>query len=220
VAKAPDPLEVVVASSCGSVLPSKSRSQLHISFAARNFALTATVFPVQPAITVPAGTRLTLVLANTVNSREMRAGDEISAQVTVPVTINDQVAIPAGTYVQGKAQMLTRNGTQAEMLVQSVALVFADGYIAHVNGSVNIESEEWTAFNNPSGGTKAAIIAAPLLGVGLGTAIGAAAPTTTTNTLGNMSITSSSPKGLAIGSAVGLLAGGAVSFILLARSHS
>jgi hypothetical protein len=47
-AKAPDPFnslpqEFVVASSCGSVLPSKSRSKFHISFAARNFALTATV---------------------------------------------------------------------------------------------------------------------------------------------------------------------------------
>jgi hypothetical protein len=238
-----------MASSCASVVPSKFQSKFHNSFAARNLVSAVTVFwflscgalaqqqiaealpdapssdqasspPVQPPITVPAGTRLTLVLANSVNSRETRAGDQISAQVTVPVIINDQVAIPAGTYVQGRAQKLTRNGTQADMVVQSVALVFSDGYITHLNGPVNIESEEWTAFNSPSGGTKAAIIAAPLLGGGLGAALGEAAHTTTTNTLGNMSINTSSPKGVAIGSTVGLAAGAALSFILLERSHS
>jgi len=42
-------------------------------------------------------------------------------------------------------------------------------------GPMTIESEEGTAWINPGAGTKAGVVAAPLLGLGLGTAIGVAA---------------------------------------------
>ncbi|MBO0910234.1 MAG: hypothetical protein J2P13_00465 [Acidobacteria bacterium] len=125
-------------------------------------------------ITVPAGTRLELLLTHPVDSHSKTRGDEIFAVTTAPVVVGDQVAIPAGTYVQGKVEKLTRNGTRAEMLMQSVSLVFPNGYVARAGGPVNIESEEWTAFNNPTGRSKAAIPLALLLGPALGMGIGAA----------------------------------------------
>ena len=63
------------------------------------------------------------------------------------------------------------------------------------------------------------VVAAPLLGLGLGTAIGAAAHTTQTTNFAGTTMTTSTPKGIAIGSAVGLVAGSVVSLVLLARSH-
>jgi hypothetical protein len=170
-------------------------------------------------ITIPAGTRLTLVLTHPVDSRTTHVGDQISAQITAPVILNDQVVIPAGTFVQGKVQKLTRHGTQAEMLMQSVSLVFPNGYIANAGGPVNIESEQWTAWNNPSGGSKAAMILVPMISLPLGALLGHAADGKQTTNLGGMPITTTSHTGLVVGTTVGFAGGLATSFALMARSH-
>jgi len=173
----------------------------------------------QPPVTVPAGTRLALVLTHPVDSKTTPTGDNISAQITAPVILNDQVVIPAGTFVQGKVEKLTRRGTQAEMLMQSISLVFPDGYIADVGGPVNIESEQWTAWNNPSGGSKAAMILVPMISLPLGALIGHAADGKQTTNLGGMPITTTSHTGLVVGTTVGFVGGLATSFALMARSH-
>lgn len=58
-----------------------------------------------------------------------------------------------------------------------------------------------------------------LVGSGVGTAIGAAAHTTQTTTFAGMTMTSETPKGVAIGGITGLAAGTIVSFVLMARSR-
>lgn len=190
-------------------------------------------------VTIPAGTRLQLVLTHPVNSNSSSRGDQIFAQTSAPVIVDDQVVIPGGTYVQGSVEKLSRNGTRAEMLMQSVSLVFPNGYVAKAGGPANIESEEWTAANNPPARSKAAIVLAPLLGVGLGMGIGAAIdkphtttlsapsipaspgfpPSPPTPSLPPLTMTENSHKGLAIGGIVGSLAGAGISFALIARSH-
>ncbi len=183
-------------------------------------------------ITIPAGTRLQLVLTHPVDSHATSHGDAIFAQTTAPVLVGDQVAIPGGTYLQGKVEKLTRNGTRAEMLMQSVSLVFPNGYVAQAGGPVNIESEEWTAWNNPQGRTKAAIVLAPILGVGLGFGIGAASDHPHTITAPAFTpppgfppvpplppITANTHTGLMIGGIVGSAAGGIAALILAARNR-
>src|SRR5258708_28583600 len=96
------------------------------------------------------------------------------------------------------------------MLMQSIAVIFPDGYVASIAGPLTIESEEGTAWLNPSSGVKAGAIIAPMAGLGLGALIGSAAHTTQSSTLGGNTITSSTPKGLAIGSFVGPARGGRV----------
>jgi len=165
-------------------------------------------------ITIPAGVRLELVLTHPVDSHSKTAGDEIFAQTSAPVIAGDEVVIPAGTFVRGRVEKLTRNGTRAEMLMQSATLVLANGYIVQAGGPVNIESEEWTAWNNPSAGARAAIILAPVLGAGAGLGIGAA--TDKARTLGGgtvgfpggpmvqaPSLTFNDHRNLGIGGAVG-----------------
>ena len=189
--------------------------------------------------TVPVGTRLQLVLTHPVDSNATPTGDQVFAQTTAPVIVGDQVLIPGGTYVAGKVEKLRRRGTEADMAMQSVSLVFPNGYIANAGGPVNIRSEQWTAWSNPQGRTKAAIILAPILGIGLGTAIGAATDHAHTFTLGGGSmpsspccglpgpiepvpgipVTENSHKGLAIGGMIGGIVGGVTSFAVLARNH-
>lgn len=173
----------------------------------------------EATIVVPAGTRFPLVLTHPVDSKTMHRGDEIYAQTTAPIPVGDQVAVPAGTFVQGKVEKLTRNGNRGDFLMQSLSLLFPNGYVARVVAATNIQSDEGTAWRNPSSGAKAGAIVAPMAGLGMGAAIGSAAHTTNSSTLGGTTITSSSPKGLAIGSTVGLAAGGVVSLVLLARGR-
>ncbi len=174
----------------------------------------------QPStLTIPAGVRFALVLTNPVSSKTTHRGDEIYAQTTAPVIVGDQVLIPAGTFVQGKVDKLTRNGSRAEMLMNSASVVFPDGYVANIAGPLNVESDEGTAWRDPSDGAKAGAIIAPMAGGGLGALIGSAAHTTQSSTLGGTTITSSTPKGLAIGSMVGLGIGGVVSLAILLNSR-
>jgi hypothetical protein len=175
--------------------------------------------PEESPITIPAGTRLALALTHPLDSHSIHRGYQIFAQTTSPVIVSNQVAIPAGTFVQGRVDKLSRRGSRGEILMQSISVVFPNGYVATINGPLNMESDEGTAWNNPSAAEKTGIFVAPFAGLGIGAAIGAAQHTTDSSTLGGTTLTASSPKGLAIGSLVGLAAGGAVALVLLARSH-
>jgi hypothetical protein len=169
------------------------------------------------ALTLPAGTRLPLILTHPVDSKTTHRGDQIFAQTSTPVVAGSDVAIPAGAFVQGRVEKLSRRGSRAEMVMQSASIIFPDGYVARISGPIQIESEEGTAWNNPSTAAKTGALIAPFAGSGIGLAIGSAFHDT--SNLGGMTITSASPKALGIGSLVGLGAGGAISLILLARSH-
>ncbi len=174
----------------------------------------------QPStVTIPAGTQFALVLTNPVSSKTMHRGDLVYAQTTAPVTVGDHVLIPPGTFVQAKVDKLTRNGDRAEMLMNSASVVFPDGYVAHIAGPLSVDTGEGTAWRDPGDGAKAGAIIAPMAGAGLGALIGSAAHTKQSSTLGGTTITSSSPKGLMIGSGVGAATGIAVMLALLLHSH-
>ena len=103
--------------------------------------------------------------------------------------------------------------------MQSFSVALPDGSVVNIKGPLEITSGEGTAWRNPSDGAKVGAVLAPFIGSGLGTATGAAAHTTQTTTFAGMTMTSPTPKGMAIGSITGLAAGSIVSFVLLARSH-
>jgi hypothetical protein len=182
-------------------------------------ALTENAAPDEASATLPAGTRLVLILTHPVDSRTTHRGDGVYTETTAPVTLDKRVVMPAGTFVQGKVEKLTRHGTRAEMVMRSVSIIFPDGYVTNIGGPMTIESDEGTAWINPGTSTKAGVVAAPLVGLGLGAAIGAAAHTTQTTNFAGMTMSTSTPKGIAIGSMVGLAAGSIVSLVLLARSR-
>ena len=169
-------------------------------------------------ITVPVGTRIPLVLTHPVQSKHLHRGDNIYAQVTSPVTVGNQVVIPPGTFVQGIIDKLERKSNRGEMHLQSMSLTLPDGYVANLSGPVNIESDEGYIQLDPGRGRTAGALIAPMAGLGIGAAIGASAHTKDTTTFAGQTITTSTPKGLAIGSVTGMAIGGAVSLILLTRS--
>src|ERR1700686_3398979 len=62
----------------------------------------ASTTPQLATVTLLAGTRIALVLTHDIQSRSVRRGDDIYAQITSPVTSGNQLVIPPGTFVQGK----------------------------------------------------------------------------------------------------------------------
>lgn len=175
--------------------------------------------PSEPThIVIPVGTRIPLVLTHPLNSHSIKTGDAVFAQIATPVVVGDQVAVPAGTFVRGKVESLTRRGTRAEVIVRSASLVMGSSLV-DMGGPVKIESEEWTAWNNPGGKSSAAIILVPLVALPLGSLIGRATDGKTTTYVGGTPFTTQSHKGLVIGTTVGFVAGLGTSFALMAHSR-
>jgi hypothetical protein len=174
--------------------------------------------PTGEAVTIPAGTRFALVLTNPVASKSIRRGDEIYTQTVAPIAVGDQVVIPPGTFVQGKLEKLSRNGSRAEIRLQSASVVFPNGFVANAAWPTNVEGEEGTAWQVAGGGNVAGAIVAPLAGLGLGTLIGHAAGGKGTD-INGMNFNPGGLKSTAIGGMVGLAAGGVVSFIFLTHNR-
>lgn len=173
----------------------------------------------EPSAILAAGTELALILTHPIDSKTMHRGDTVFAETTAPVLAENRVVIPPGAFVQGKVEKLTRQGSRAELLMQSVSVALPDGSVAQIKGPLEITSGEGTAWKNPSDGARAGAVLAPVIGSGLGTAVGLAAHTTQTTSFGGTTITSSTPKGMAIGGITGLAVGSIVSVVLLARSR-
>ena len=191
-------------------------------------------------IVIPAGTRIPLVLTHPIRSKSIHRGDDIYAQVIAPVTVGDQAVIPPGIFVQGKVDKLARKGDRGELYLQSISIVFPNGYVAPVSGPITLEGAEGYAVKDPGNRRVVSAFVLPAAGAALGALIGYAASgsqgTTITNTLPpncgvptpgctngttqSLTIPPDHVRGIAIGSMVGLAAGGVAALVSLSRSHN
>src|ERR1700691_4250047 len=178
-------------------------------------------------ITVPAGTSIALVLTHPIESRYIHHGDDIYAQVISAVTAGNQVVIPPGTLVQGKVAKIGRNGSRGELRLQSLSIIYPDGYVAAVPGPITLESDSGYALKDPGNGRLAGMLIGPAAGTGFGALIGhSVAPSQGTT------LTSSVPPGCTPGSfgclsssvtgppekgkdtAIGAVVGGGIGFVV------
>jgi hypothetical protein len=189
------------------------------------------------AVTVPAGTRIALVLTQPIQTRYIHRGDDIYAQIVSPVTAGNEVAIPPGTFVQGKVDRLERKGGRGELRLQSMAITFPDGYTMPIPGPIMLESDDGYALKDPGAGRTTGAFALPAAGVGIGALIGHSMantqPNTITSTLppgctgpppGCLSSSVSAPgsagKSTVIGAAIGGAVGMVASLALLLNTHN
>lgn len=187
-------------------------------------------------VTVAAGTQVALVLTHPVQSRHIHRGDDVYAEIVSPVTAGNEVLIPPGTLVQGKFDKLAHNAGRGELTLQSLSVIFPDGYVAPMAGPVILESNQGYTLNDPGRGRVAALLAGPFAGAGLGALIGheaaGSSPTTITSTLppgctgpppGCLTSSVTGPaetgKDTVIGAAVGSGIGLGVGLLLMATSH-
>ena len=188
------------------------------------------------SVTVPAGTRIALVLTQPVQTRYIHRGDDIYAQIVSPVTVGDKVVIPPGTFVQGKIDKLERRGGRGELHLQSMSITFPDGYVTAIAGPITLESGDGYAMKDPGSGRMVGAFALPAAGLGIGALIGhsvGSSPTTLTSTLPpgctgappaclseSIAGPSNTLRNTAIGSVVGLAIGGVASLALVLNTHN
>jgi len=92
------------------------------------------------AITIPGGTKLPLSLKQAISTKNAREGDAVYAETSFPFVINERVAVPAGTYIQGKIIHVERGGRvkgRAELLIHFTSMIYPSGYTVMLPGSVD-----------------------------------------------------------------------------------
>lgn len=154
------------------------------------------------AITIPAGTRVPLRLESAISTKSAQPGDGIYLRTIFPVSIDNAMAIPVGTYVQGVITEVKRPGRvkgRAEVLFRFTTLVYPDGYTVTIPGALKsvpgaenskVKDKEGTVEANGTKGRDAGTIAETSAGgaaiggieggwkgAGIGSGIGAAAGT-------------------------------------------
>jgi hypothetical protein len=93
--------------------------------------------PMAQAITLPAGTAIPLTLMTVIRSKSTKPGDLVRAVVAFPVTAGTQLAIPAGTYVEGTVtKVVAKLGSNQQPIlsVHFTQLVFTNGYSVALSG--------------------------------------------------------------------------------------
>lgn len=93
-------------------------------------AAAAPVPPKPVSYTIPAGTRITVSLGQTLSSKTSQAGDSFNATVTEPVTVDGHEVIPAGAAASGTVTAAKSRGRfkgAAELAVR-LDSVRADGH--------------------------------------------------------------------------------------------
>jgi hypothetical protein len=82
-------------------------------------------------VSVPAGTRLAVVLENGISTRSAKAGDSLYFHTSFPVTQNNRVVIPVGSYIRGSLLESKRPGRikgKGEFRLRLESLIFPNGY--------------------------------------------------------------------------------------------
>ena len=87
-----------------SVIPLRGAAQGQNAPAATGAA------PQSARFVVPANTTIPVALRNTISSRTAYVGQAIYCQTIYPITVNDRIVIPVGSYVKGAIAQVVRAG--------------------------------------------------------------------------------------------------------------
>ncbi|HTX41851.1 MAG TPA: hypothetical protein VMD25_08495 [Acidobacteriaceae bacterium] len=147
----------LIASICGAQVPQTQSMQ--------NPAPAVPAAPAPGTLTVPAGTKIPLTLSTPIHSKSTKVGDAVRAVVAFPVMAGNQVAIPAGTYVEGTVSAVKTRGPGVE--INFTQLMFANGYSTPLSAA-STESRLFMLRTEPEEAGELAYAAAPAAGAGLG----------------------------------------------------
>ena len=92
------------------------------------------------SVDVPEGTKVLLELRSAVNTKTAKPGDGVYLSSNFPVVVGGQVAIPAGVYVQGVIDQVTRPGRvkgRAAVRMHFTSIIFPNGSVVNIPGVVN-----------------------------------------------------------------------------------
>ena len=89
-------------------------------------------------IWIPAGTRVAVVLENGISTRGAKAGDSVYFHTSFPITQNNRIVIPVGSYLRGELIESKRPGRvkgRGEFRMRLDTLIFPNGYTVDLNAA-------------------------------------------------------------------------------------
>jgi hypothetical protein len=159
-------------------------------------------------VTLPAGTRFSVVLENGISTRSAKPGDSLYFRTSFPVTIGNRIIVPVGSYMRGELTETKRPGRikgKGEFRMKLNTLIFPNGYTVDLNavprqadsgGKETMDEEGQTTGPGGKGKDVGTVATTTATGAGIGAIAGGA-------------------KGAGIGAGIGGLAG--LGAILLTR---
>ena len=164
--------------------------------------------------TVPRGTRVPLMLLNSVSTKHAAPGDLVYLESVYPVVVDGRVVIPPGTYISGSVTQAKRSGKvkgKGELYLRFEQMILPNGVIRDLVGRVgsldgrspeNFDREEGKIQSQGGAGRDARTVGeTTAAGASIGVIAGAASGST--------------GMGLGLGSAAGAAAG--LAGVLLSR---
>ena len=89
-----------------------------------------------PLIVVPAGTRFAVVLENGISTRGAKPGDSVYLRTSFPITQDNKVVVPVGSYLRGELTEAKRPGRvkgRGEFRMKLNTLILPNGYTVDLN---------------------------------------------------------------------------------------
>jgi hypothetical protein len=159
-------------------------------------------------IWIPAGARVAVVLENGISTRGAKAGDSVYFHTSFPITQNNRIVIPVGSYLRGELIESKRPGRikgRGEFRMRLDTLIFPNGYTVDLNA---------TPRSADSGGKETMDSEGKVTGAG-GKGKDAQTVAETTATGAGIGAIADGGRGLGIGAGIGAVAG--LGAILLTR---
>lgn len=138
-------------------------------------------------IVLAAGTQLPLVVHNSISTRSAKAGDPVYLETLFPITQDNRIIIPAGSYVHGEVVQAKRAGKvkgRAELLIRLDLLILPNGYTVSFNavpsgagtgGNEVVDSEGKMKGDSDKTSDVGTVVRSTTAGVGVGAGVGALA---------------------------------------------
>jgi hypothetical protein len=206
------PILLSVFCASGSIAPAQQPDGPQTSApppAARTARLTSpqNAAPVE-RISIPSGTRFAVVLENGISTRGAKPGDSLYFRTSFPITQDNRIVVPVGSYLRGELLESKRPGRikgRGEFRMKLNTLIFPNGYTVDLNAAPR---------SADSGGKETMDSEGKMTGGGgKGKDVGTVATTTVTGA--GIGAIAGGAKGAGIGAGIGGLAG--LGAVLLTR---
>jgi type IV secretion system protein VirB10 len=136
-------------------------------------------------IVLPAGTQLPLVVHNSITTRSAKPGDPVYLETLFPITQDNRIIIPAGSYVHGQVVEAKRPGKvkgRAELLIRLDMLILPNGYTVSFNavpsgagtgGNEQVDGEGKIKGDTDKSSDVGTVLRTTTIGTGVGAGVGA-----------------------------------------------